>query len=90
MPPYRVSLSQEASERLRLMPPQDQREVYRLLGLIAVDPSIDGVHKITYPKPPAVYTAYVTSQFWIVYHVIRTAVRVVTLWRTSDNGSASD
>ncbi len=84
---YSLSLSRPAADRVALFSPQEQREVRRLLEVIRIDPSIDNVHKIVFPMPPAVFTAYVTSQFWIVYHVMGTAIRVTSIWRIADNGA---
>ena len=91
MPPqYRLSLTNEARDRLICFPLDEQREIARLLELIRVDPSIDGVHKIAYPAPPSIFTGYITSQFWIIYHIVRDHIRVVNIWRVADNGSAYD
>jgi hypothetical protein len=87
-PYHRVTLTQPAQDHFWLLTEDEQDEVRRILGLIQVDPSIDGVHKIVFPMPPLILTAYVTSQFWVVYRVLNTSIRVVSIWRIRTNGSS--
>lgn len=61
------------------LPLADAIEVRRLLGVIEMDPSVDGINKITVPKPPAIFTCYVTPQFWIYYYLKNNDIAVVHL-----------
>jgi hypothetical protein len=64
---------------------RDERtEVRRLLGLIQLDPSIDNIHKIVVPRPPAIFAAYVTSRFWIFYRLRNTTIIVDSIERATD------
>jgi hypothetical protein len=83
---FSLSLTRPARNQFALLSAPDRLAVRRLLGLIQLDPSIDNRSKIVFPMPPGVFTAYVTSQFWIVYHVIGPAIRVISIWRHAVNG----
>lgn len=71
--PARASLSQFNRDELR--------EIRRNLGLIQLDPAPDNRHKLVVPRPPVVYTVYVTPQFWIWYYVRSQTVIITTIER---------
>lgn len=68
---------------LRTFNREERTEIRRLLGLIQIDPSIDGVHKVVAPRPPAVFTAYVTNRFWIFYRVVGNVIHVESVDRAT-------
>lgn len=68
---------------LRGFSPEERREVRRQLGLIQLDPLVDGVHKILF-APHAVYTTYVTRQFWIYYFVEGGTITFADIDRATD------
>lgn len=62
----------------------EQREIRRLLDVIQGDPLPDELNKFILPWPPAVFYAYVTPQFWIVYHVVGSEITVYNVGRSKD------
>lgn len=69
MPSHTLLVTERVFRVLQGFSPAERREVNRLLGLIQADPWVDNAHKIIFPMPPAVMTAYVARDFWIVYHL---------------------
>lgn len=54
----------------------------RLFNIIAMDPSIDGMHKIVFALPPIILSVYVADQrFWIYYRISNTTVEIVNVKR---------
>ncbi len=64
---FDVRLLPQATKFLEGLGPTDQDDVLRLLGLIGLDPYIDGKAKFPYALPPATVTIYLAPMFWIVY-----------------------
>jgi hypothetical protein len=73
-----VVLADPAAAQLDALPIADATEIRRILGLIEIDPAVDGLHKITVPRPPAIFTCYVTSKYWIFYYFRGNDLVVVT------------
>lgn len=69
---------------MRLLSAEEQDEVQRIFGLIQIEPVPDPATKVVLMVPPAVFTVYYTSRFWVVYHVIGSEIRVVNVGRASD------
>lgn len=77
--PQRVSVfpTESVAAWIDELPIEDALEVRRILGLIELDPSVDGINKITVPRPPAIFTCYVTPKFWIFYYLKGNDVAIV-------------
>jgi hypothetical protein len=58
--------------------PKDRDEVEQLIGLIELDPWIDGVHKFSIVVAPLVLTAYDNRIWQIVYRIRDNAFIEVT------------
>jgi hypothetical protein len=86
LPSYSLSLSVPARNQYALLGGPDRREVRRLLAIIQLDPWIDNRHKVCFLMAPILLMAYVTAQFWILYHVPATGIRVTAIWRHAVNG----
>lgn len=83
MGPYTVLLGTPALDALLALAPEERAEVRRLLGIIGLDPSVDNLHKIIVPRPPAIFTCYVTRHFWIYYYVRGNIVRITSIERAT-------
>ena len=73
---YTMLISSPALAGLAQFSRHELREIRRLLGIIQLDPSIDGRNKIVVPRPPAIFNAYVSLQFWILYRVVGDVIHV--------------
>jgi hypothetical protein len=61
---------------------EEWREIRRLCQLIRLDPLQDNRNKIVLLQYlPVVFYAYVTQDFWIVYHVTRNRVIINNIGR---------
>lgn len=70
MPNFSLQVTANVLPFLRGLGPDDRREIRRLLGIIQADPYVDNRAKIVLPRPPAVFTVYVSPRFWIVYRLV--------------------
>lgn len=81
MPGYSLVVSRPAFQALRPFTRDERAEIRRLLRMIQLDPSIDGIHKIIAPRPPAIFTAYVGQRVWIFDRVVSSVVHVESIER---------
>ena len=66
---YTVFVSAPVFKQLATFTRAERAEIRRIVRIIGLDPSIDGVHKIIAPRPPAIFSVYVSPEFWVYYRV---------------------
>jgi hypothetical protein len=62
----------------------ERAELRRVLRIIQMDPSPDGVNKILLPLLPLVLTAYVSSPLWVVYRLEGNTIVVSKIGRAKE------
>ncbi len=70
---YEARLAPAARRVLEALPLDQRRELQRLIALIEQDPYPDHEVKVIVMMPPAVLTAYVHPDWWLLYHIAENA-----------------
>lgn len=67
---YNARWSKPAERFIAGLSPEGRRALIRAVNNICLNPWIDNRTKISFPFPPAHFTLYHDSDFWILYHIV--------------------
>lgn len=86
---YTVSVRDAPERFFKALNETDQAAVDRLVGLIRLDPKIDGVHKFMFASEVVIFTVYDNGSWTIIYRIDGTDIQIWGIERSDPERRSS-